>query len=317
MNKTALCIKMLQVLNSRKRISVSELAEILETNPRNIVEYKKELEIAGYNILGRRGRAGGYELDKSALLPAIKFTQNEKIALNESLQYLYKKKEFLHAEEFVSAYNKIMSESNFDKKDCVSLYNKFPLSMPRKEIKERYDKLSEAIQNRYCVKIVYTSNQNKDNIYIIHPYKLYLYSDEWFVLANNDELYKILHFKLNRIKEIEVLRYQKKFRIPFNYKESDYLDDFGIKNNVKWIRVKCIIKNNAKLMLNERIYGKNQIIKEIDTNRSIMTCTMKDIDVLTFFLSFGANCEIIEPIDLRNKLKDEIDKMKIIYTNIG
>lgn len=44
MGKAALCIRMLQILNSGKIYKVSELADLLETNPRNILEYKKELD---------------------------------------------------------------------------------------------------------------------------------------------------------------------------------------------------------------------------------------------------------------------------------
>lgn len=41
MGKSALCIRMLQILNSGKIYKVSELADLLETNPRNILENKK------------------------------------------------------------------------------------------------------------------------------------------------------------------------------------------------------------------------------------------------------------------------------------
>ena len=39
-SKTTLCIRMLQILNSGRIYKVSELANLLETNPRNIIEYK-------------------------------------------------------------------------------------------------------------------------------------------------------------------------------------------------------------------------------------------------------------------------------------
>ena len=42
MGKAASCIRMLQILNTGRIYKVSELAELLETNPRNIIEYKKE-----------------------------------------------------------------------------------------------------------------------------------------------------------------------------------------------------------------------------------------------------------------------------------
>ena len=50
MGKTANCIMMLQILNVRDIVKISELSEMLETNPRNIIEYRKELEEIGYYI---------------------------------------------------------------------------------------------------------------------------------------------------------------------------------------------------------------------------------------------------------------------------
>ena len=59
MNRAALCIRMLTLLNSRGLLSKTELAELLETNVRNIPEFKRELEIAGYTIDSIPGRYGG------------------------------------------------------------------------------------------------------------------------------------------------------------------------------------------------------------------------------------------------------------------
>ena len=39
--KAHMCIKLLKVLNSGRLYSVSELANLIETKPRNIIEYKR------------------------------------------------------------------------------------------------------------------------------------------------------------------------------------------------------------------------------------------------------------------------------------
>ena len=71
MNRTALCIRMLQLLKTLGRMQITELAQALETNPRNVREFRRELETAGYVIRQTRGRYGGYELDGEVLLPAL------------------------------------------------------------------------------------------------------------------------------------------------------------------------------------------------------------------------------------------------------
>ena len=45
MNRTALCIRMLALLKVRGRMRIDEIAEALETNPRNVREFRKETGI--------------------------------------------------------------------------------------------------------------------------------------------------------------------------------------------------------------------------------------------------------------------------------
>ena len=70
MNRCALCIRMLQLLRARGRMQINEIARELETNPRNIREFKKELETAGYVIRQFTGKYGGYQLDEEVLFPS-------------------------------------------------------------------------------------------------------------------------------------------------------------------------------------------------------------------------------------------------------
>ena len=51
MKRCAACIRMLQLLRSRGFMTREELAQELNTNGRNILEYRKELEEVGYCLL--------------------------------------------------------------------------------------------------------------------------------------------------------------------------------------------------------------------------------------------------------------------------
>jgi predicted DNA-binding transcriptional regulator YafY len=56
MNKAAACIKLIQILSVRNDyINTEELADLLETNPRNVREYIKELEVCGYTLESMKG----------------------------------------------------------------------------------------------------------------------------------------------------------------------------------------------------------------------------------------------------------------------
>ena len=74
-NKTAATIKLIQVLSSRGEfVSTAELADIIGTNPRNVKEYIKEIEVVGYTVDSLVGVYGGYRMNRTSILPAINLT---------------------------------------------------------------------------------------------------------------------------------------------------------------------------------------------------------------------------------------------------
>ena len=116
MGKAAMCIQLLEILNTGRIYKISDLASLLETNPRNIVEYKKELEECGYSIVSIPGRYGGYQLEKAGLIPPLKMMEDEKEALIDSFNYALSKKDFLKKDNLIKAIGKISSRVEIEEK---------------------------------------------------------------------------------------------------------------------------------------------------------------------------------------------------------
>ena len=72
------CIRMLQILSSGRRYKASDLAGLLDTKVRNIIEYRKLLEEVGYRFDNVSGKYGGYSLRRTDTIPSIKLEENEK-----------------------------------------------------------------------------------------------------------------------------------------------------------------------------------------------------------------------------------------------
>lgn len=100
---------MFQVLNRSGVIKIKELATILNTNERNITEYKETLIEAGYPIACVRGPAGGYYLPKTVIFPSLTLTNEEKHALFSGYKYLLARNDFMHKKDFSEAMEKICS----------------------------------------------------------------------------------------------------------------------------------------------------------------------------------------------------------------
>lgn len=107
MNRCALCLQMLRLLKARGMMSRQELADELQTNIRNLSEFRKELETAGYVIESTTGRYGGYRLVEEEALAVPSLNKDEQTALLEACAYLQAHKDFAYGDPFMKAMDKI------------------------------------------------------------------------------------------------------------------------------------------------------------------------------------------------------------------
>lgn len=313
MNKTSACIKILQLLNCKEVMNRNELADILEINPRNIGEYVKELIIAGYDIMTVPGRAGGYHLNKNNLFPSVKLSNEESKFLKETCNFLELQQDFLDYKKYASIMGRVLSSSTFPNESAsiLTVIERYPLAMPKEELLERHNVFSKAMEELKKCRISYLSSHNQIREHILHPYKVFVYNGSWFVLAWNETVHDFGYFKLNRIQKIEITN--EKFIRSRTYNESMYLDEFGMKQNGKYYRIKLELKNLYTVVC-ERIYGKNQEITKIDDHTTILECDMQNKRmILTFVLSFGSKARVIEPEWLKEDVEKEISAMMNIY----
>lgn len=313
MSKTSVTLGMLRLLATQQTIKVSDFAELLETNPRNILEYKKELETAGFVIDSIPGRYGGYRLSTKALMPTLRIKSNEKKALDEGLNYLKNRNDFLFIDDYLKAMGSIYSSLETDTiYDEMTIINRFPLVMSEQKIKDRYMFLDLAIKDQYVIKITYQSQNHKEKTHHIHPYKLYMYNNAWFIIAWNESVHDVGFFKLNRILTYETTKMT--FEISQTFQVNQYLDKFGMKSNDEEYRLKLKITPPYQFLVTERIYGKDQSLEFIDDQTTILNVTMRHLNqIKAFILGFGGSCEVIEPIELRNQIKEDLMKTLNVY----
>lgn len=309
MGKTANCIKMIRILSDGNVHGISELAQKLETNPRNIIEYRKEIEEAGYIIIGVPGKYGGYKIIKEDMFPCLKLTQKERVALSSGAGYLKARNDFPQKVEYESAIEKVFCSENSEVEPFnPTVIPRFPLAMSELDIKQRYDAMDESIKKQNKVKIEYRSNDNIVRERTIHPYKLYMYNNGWFVLAFCEMAGKFRYFKLNRITQYTVL--PDKFRRSIAYNEKEWLDSFGMTNNGEWYDVKLKFTGKFAMVVQDYLYGKNQITECVDSNTTILTLKMQYRDTIVgFVLSHGTYCEVLEPEWLKKEVRETAEKI--------
>ena len=128
MGKTSNCLKMLQILSSGRVYKGQELADILETNVRNIAEYRTELEMAGYYIEGIPGKYGGYRLITQSVIPTVRLNEAEQRALSSGAEYLKSRNDFPYSSDYEKAMGKVFAAVKHEQPQEISVANRFPLA---------------------------------------------------------------------------------------------------------------------------------------------------------------------------------------------
>jgi predicted DNA-binding transcriptional regulator YafY len=172
--------------------------------------------------------------------------------------------------------------------------------------------MAHCIANKLAIEMEYLSLSNEVSKRIFHPYKLFMYNNAWFIIGFDEKRGDFRYFKLNRIKDFNITN--QKFRIPLTYNERDFIDEFGMRQNGEWHPIKLKITGKYAMLVKERIYGKNQTVDAIDKGTSMLSVEMQNKeDILVFVLGFGANCEVIEPAWLREKVLTTVSNIQNAY----
>ena len=190
MSKISNVLLMLQYLENGRKYNIKELSEKLEVSERMVRLYKEELEEAGIYIDSIMGPYGGYVLNQSIRVPQRKFSiEDYQFLKNLNVKDTEKEKLNLIADKVHGVYFNSRNE-NLELKD---------------NIKNIYNIITRAINEKRKVKINYYSYNNGNLDRVIRPYEMFLYNTGWGCAAFCELRNDLRHFELKRINNIELL----------------------------------------------------------------------------------------------------------------
>ena len=195
MSKISNVITMLELLQSGRKYSISELSSILEVSERMIRVYKEDLEKAGIYIDTIMGPYGGYVLNQTVRMPVRKFKMKDAELLNI---YIYLEKDKDIKEKLILLQDKIKGVYIGSKQEETELNLK-------EETGKKYNVLTRALKENRKVKILYYSYGKGENERVIDPAEMFLFQDGWYCAAFCERKKDIRHFELKRIIKYELL----------------------------------------------------------------------------------------------------------------
>ncbi len=310
--RTALSIKMLQILyGSHKVINREELAKQLDTNVRNISEFKRELEVAGYNIISTSGKYGGYRLDDYSLFPSLTLDSKEIEAINESLNYLSIQSEFIEYEAFMTAMNKVKAKVRDRNVNTQTIYLKNSSYHISSETKKMLSLIQNAKDNQHTMSFDYSSLGNDEiTKRLVHPYVVIMNQEGAYLLAyeitkGKDKMFKffkIIESRMSNVKLTEI-----KFTKDSNFKVNDYSGKHGLLKGLH--EAEIVVSGLNATWLNEKEI-ENVISKRFDNDKLYLHFVMEgEYRLKSFLLSLGSSCKVISPEKLKQEIELEVSQM--------
>lgn len=294
-------LTILSILLQKQSITVSELAKKLEVSKRTIQRDIDALSLSGIPIVTRQGLGGGISILDSFKLNKTLLTDNEMAAILSGLRSL----------DSVSQgnSNRYLMEKLREGSSSVVTGSEYMLidlsSWFHDSITQKINTLKDAISNRKVVSFRYIS-PTSDELRKVEPYYLVFHWSNWYVWAYSIERSAMRLFKLNRIENVNILN-------------EDYIDRKPDLPNLisqnffnQGQEVSVVFDSSVKWRVYENFGVEN--ISTLPDGRILFKGKYSDEDYfLSFMLTFTNKAEILEPLELRDKMAKLTNEIRGVY----
>jgi len=183
---------------------------------------------------------------------------------------------------------------------------------------EWIETIYDAIINKKSLKVFYKPYGRDVSERVISPYVLKEYRNEWFMLAYSDKNKPAPGtnvFKLNRIQKITTT--DDEYFIDENFDASKYFKySLGVyhQHSYEPVLVKLkVFKSLIAYFLETPIHSTMEIVSKTDGELIITFNVYNTVELESLILGYGANVEVLEPIELRDKIKLLINQISSMY----
>jgi predicted DNA-binding transcriptional regulator YafY len=285
---------MVYILLNKEKVTAKELSELFEVSTRTIYRDIESLSMAGVPIYTSKGKGGGIGLLDSFKVDKSLLSEEEQNKVLFGLEIMKTTK----YEDVDSALLKLKTLFNKSNDNWIEV--DFSYWGSSKDEKNKFEDLKYALTNNKSIILEYTNLYGNKSIRTVNPLKLVFKEKSWYLigycLLRKD--YRV--FKIYRIKNIKVTNYIFQ-REDYNISNLDL--SFKTTNTVT---LKVIISPNLK----HRVYEEfNNIKQNKDGSYEVIFQSTEDEGLYNYIISFGADIKILEPVYIKDTLKNKLQKM--------
>jgi len=296
---------MLNLLDGQRH-TAPELAEKNEVSIKTIYRAIDTLLEANMPIVSFQGKNGGYQLISQSQLSSGFFTMQE---LSSSITFLKSNSKLIPSS--LSIQERIDNLENQTLKQSISKDSSIIIDTNSwgyaSFINKNQENLSKAISNQNKVKIKYQSKDSEKER-IIYPYALVYKTGSLYVYAVCQDKKAFRLFKLNRIKDIEIL--QDHFeKLSVDLSTNPWNKEF--EENLESIDIELVCTEQCLSDVCEWLKCNN--IKKVGSNYIVSARALNSIGLIHRIMQFGKHITILKPESLKSKLIDECNLISHTY----
>jgi predicted DNA-binding transcriptional regulator YafY len=204
---TTRLLTVLELLQSRKQISGSEIARRLEVDVRTVRRYIVMLQDMGIPIEGERGPYGSYQLQRGHKLPPLMFTDGEAVALTLGLIAIREFRfpvDITAVEGALAKTQRVMPAPLLHQTQSVQEAITFKVTpSPAPPANEFVSFLSTAVHQRQQVRLRYQSYEGNPSDRGFDPYGIVYNEGYWYTAGYCHLRHDLRTFRMDRIVGLE------------------------------------------------------------------------------------------------------------------
>lgn len=294
-------IGILSVLLQEEKVTAPELAERFEVSRRTINRDIDELLYAGIPIRTSQGMGGGISIAEG-------YKVDRTILTSKDMQMILAGLRSLDSVSGSRYYGQLMEKIQAGSSEFISGKDSILIDLSswyKETLAPKISSIQDAIENRHILEFYYyaPSGERKRSI---EPYYIVFKWTSWYVygwcLKRKD--YRL--FKLNRMDKVKETHKEFSCR---NAPVPDLSSELRFPRN---IFLKALFDPDMKWRLVEE-FGPD-CYEEQENGKLLLIRDYSDIENLTMWmLTFGDKVEVIEPLEVRERLKTMAESMMKIY----
>ena len=306
--KFAILLAILFDLLSKRKVTATYLAEKHEISPRTVYRYVDLLSMT-VPVYVKRGRNGGICISDNYKLPVGFMTKEEYESAIEALTAMYSQ---LPEERFLSVMRKLSAQLKSESRDLTlsgelgSIVVDGGTWGDTRNFSEKIRIVQDALKETEVLDVEYRSRSGEKTQRKIEPHVLVFKQGVWYVYAFCHKQRAFRLFRLGRIfsaiKTGETFRKRQITReeIPLNYWTSEKTVDArfvvhekGFVDALDWLGVENLQQRNGKWYADVTLPDDESLVRKI--------------------VSLGDGIQVLEPSELRERVKTEAKNLLKLY----